>query len=414
MFYGLGVVLVRILFLFPVLGDSITVIDQYVAADTVILPVNALGLANRLRIMASAYSIAVRANRSLTVVWQRNEDCMAPFTDLYLMPTGINVVDWDELSDNAAFSTSVRRAIRSSAAEKGLTVAEGYPRNFIYGLDDTSRGMVSILWTRGTHAPSAADCNGYLADKVQFYQHLHLVPAVEQLIQSIELRWGQGRLVGVHIRAFDERYDWAVVSPSLTRAGAAATTTSGSEHNHKWSVDLRSKRFDQAVSLDAFVGLMTDLLAAEPSVRFFVASNSAQAKNRIVRHFGAERVLTLDENARLGERESAHSIVVAAAEFHLLGMTDLVVHTRGSSFAREAAARTGIPVIDVSDCIDSVVAETTAAQTTLRSFEADPCLHAAIGVHGGGPTAATSPSGQPAQPRTWSGGRAVPRRAPSW
>ena len=45
------------------------------------------------------------------------------------------------------------------------------------------------------------------------------------------------------------------------------------------------------------------------------------------------------------------ALQLAAAEFMLLGSTICILHSRGSSFAREAAAAMMIPVIDVCLCV---------------------------------------------------------------
>jgi hypothetical protein len=313
----------------------------HIGSNTIVIPVNVLGFANRLRIIASAYSIAVKTLKRLVVVWQPNEDCMALLSDLYSLGEEVQFVMVEGPSDNRAFVQYVRTSIHSIASEKGLSVKERYLQNFLYQQD--AADDVVILWTRGTHAHNN-DCVGYLSDKAYLYQLLQPTAAVASLVNSASINLETGLLVGVHVRAFDERYDWPVVSPSLDQN---TVDISGATGPQPAVYNLQSKRFDQAASLDVFVTIMNDLIVLHPSVRFFLASNSAEAKQRIVQHFGADRILTLDQNTRLGERESVHSIVTAAAEFHLLGMTDVVVHTRGSSFAREAAARTGIPVIDV-------------------------------------------------------------------
>jgi hypothetical protein len=47
------------------------------------------------------------------------------------------------------------------------------------------------------------------------------------------------------------------------------------------------------------------------------------------------------------DRSSKLSTLLAVVDFMLLGDANIIVHSRGSSFAREAAFRTNIPVLDV-------------------------------------------------------------------
>lgn len=350
------------------LHDSLHIqLANHVGINTIILPVNALGLANRMRLIASAYSIALRMNKSLVVIWQANEDCMASFYELFDEASDISVLIMEPGMDNSVFSRTVREALNFVGSVKNLSIQEHYPRDFYVSIGDVSPHGIHILWTRGTHASVDSECTDYLADKQQFYRLLRPTAAVTELIDSVDIQSDDELVVGVHIRAFDARYDWAVVSPSLAsvreKGGessqhphpAAASSSARNELDSNATdspsmkpLHLQSKRFDQAASLEAFVGVMEDLIQTHPAVRFFLASNSAQAKRNLVQHFGASRVLTLQDEAQLGERESVHSLVVALAEFYLLGATSFVVHTRGSSFAREAAARSGIPVVDVS------------------------------------------------------------------
>jgi hypothetical protein len=316
----------------------------------VVIPVNVLGLANRLRIISSACTIAASHNASLLVVWQGNEDCAAEFQDLYTFKSsGIAAVAVDAGLTNGEFEKKVRHTISTVCIQNDLSVGEVYPRDFLVGGDWSAKDL-TVMWTRGTHADISTSCWEYAYSKRQFYQQLALLPAVQTLVDSVDLAapGGGGLVVGVHIRAFDERYDWAVVSPSLAASNIAAnSTTSHGERDYTVLQNVRAKRFDETASLQSFVDIMGNVIRLRPNIRFFLASNSIQAKNNMIAHFGSARILTLSDEAA-GQREQSHGIAVAAAEFHLLGETAFVIHTRGSSFAREAASRTSIPVIDVS------------------------------------------------------------------
>jgi hypothetical protein len=91
----------------------------------VVIPVNVLGIANRLRIISSAYSIAALRNSSLLFVWQSNEDCAAEFQSLYTFKTtGIPVaaVTVDAGLTNGEFEKAVRYTTSTVAMQSRLSV----------------------------------------------------------------------------------------------------------------------------------------------------------------------------------------------------------------------------------------------------------------------------------------------------
>ena len=337
------------------LGDLSLFLQDILKASTgpiAILPVNALGLANRLRIISSAYSIVSSRNASLVVIWGENEDCDISFEELFTSST-IRVYNVPGTIDG--FDRYIRRSVNEIIHKTQVSIQEIYPRSFQLNTDWTST-RISILWTRGTHADIDTLCGEYLHHKRQFYQQLQPTKTIQNMIDRIlPMFYNGGMVVGVHIRAFDERYDWAVVSPSWTSSLTTATVASADSSilttptEDEVIYQLQSKRFDEAASLHSFITFMTELLAVHPNMRFFVASNSILAKNNIVHHFGRERIITLDEEGNTGQRDTRDSILAAAAEFWLFGETAFVIHTRGSSFAREAASRMNIPVLDVSN-----------------------------------------------------------------
>lgn len=324
-------------------------------SNVVLLPINALGLANRLRIMSSLYAISQSQNTTLLVVWGQREDCNSSFADLFhTIGRYVQVISLPEQdSVHGVFESLVRSAVRRASIAKNASAQEHYLRDFVVNAD--MHAAINIVWTRGTHAPHGASCGDYLYAKSSFYRLLTPSAAVMRLVDSVgaQLQNSGGFVAGVHVRAFDTQYDWPVVSPSLF-AGSITSTESGPSAQYQSSANqgdvvqnLQSKRFDEASSLDAFVQLMAGLIHTNPSIRFFLASNSATAKHIIQSRFGSERILVLD-SADIGLRGTSSGIIVAAAEFFLLGETAFVVHSRGSSFAREAASRRLLPVVDVS------------------------------------------------------------------
>ena len=122
-------------------------------------------------------------------------------------------------------------------------------------------------------------------------------------------------------------------------------------------ITRRSLRFDEVSPLLAFTVLLENMFRYNPNITVFVASNSASAKTLIINSFPAGRIVAITDEF---DRSDKEGIISAMVDFYLLAQTDVIVHSRGSSFAREAAAVNGISVIDVTQtmislCLNSAV-----------------------------------------------------------
>jgi hypothetical protein len=53
---------------------------------------------------------------------------------------------------------------------------------------------------------------------------------------------------------------------------------------------------------------------------FFIASNNIQAKENLIRIYGTKMITLKSDDSLLEERSSREAMVVAAAEFFLLGI----------------------------------------------------------------------------------------------
>ena len=331
----------------------------------IVLPINLLGLANRLRTISGIYSTLTRLRGlphgrpfKLLVIWKSAVDCPAEFQDLFSLHLDNNVVverysDISVSCSNQSFERCIRSYVDTALHLTPLRRGESnkvelFPQkelleeNFLYSGEEAAANTTSpsptvfIVWTRGGHALKSMHCKDFLFTKSIFYEGLVPLPEISSMITTVKFGNGflSGRnIVGVHIRAFDTDYDWAVVSPSVESITPAGTH--------------RSVRFDEASPLEAFVEIMRNIIHAQPTTLFFVASNSPLAVAAL-RNVFPDHVFGLDHGYLQGHyRSSLPGIKLALAEFYLLGDSSLVIHSRGSSFAREAAARRLRPTIDV-------------------------------------------------------------------
>jgi len=380
-----------------------------------ILPIDALGLANRLRIIASIYAIIQHHKRGnsaieLIVIWVSSVECPILFHEVF-DSTSVHVISLDHGSlddshivgsnddDRLRTVESNLRKVVSNIVSKGkswLRLKELHLSSFLvnadelFDRDDTS--AIYLLWTRGTHALNSADCTDYLTTKSSFYRSLVPTKAVYDLMSTVDFshRYRNAKyhqndneyskningddddddndmVIGIHVRAFDSSYDWAVVHPLQSKARVVYNSTTMQidvvaqqyivSHNDDDGVGRQygAKRFDQVSSIDAFIGFMNSMLATYPTARFFIASNSLQVKITIANHFmhrfGHGRILAIQSqlSSDSHDRGSKEGMVVAAADFLLLGQTRLIAHTISSSFGREAGCIHNVPVIDVSN-----------------------------------------------------------------
>ena len=157
-------------------------------------------------------------------------------------------------------------------------------------------------------------------------------------------------VLGVHIRAFDEIYDWEVVPPIVQN-----TKTSS-----------KALRFDETGSISNFLSIASKFLEKFPGAQLFISSNSQLAIQEVKSALMNARVLSsenyfsfcvstkhfvCDSNILIGagetSRASVQNVQSALIDFLLLSKSTLLVHTRSSSFAREAAFIHSVPILDI-------------------------------------------------------------------
>ncbi len=400
--------------------ESIESIEKYhnVISKFIVVPVDGLGLANRLRMIGSfftpslfpaeetippeienksedAHHILIIAN--LIVLWLPDDTCNAKFDELFSienpLPTtwkGIDVVHrftiinilnddtskTEGIPDNAHitssrnFHTSIWRTFQERLSQhqhdlstnlvSQIHLFEHYPRrlslptSFMEPIHNIYSSSVHLVWTKGVHfyfpsiLSSANDASLLFTygERMTYYKslfHNTIQPSasIENMIKSVIEGYlpSDAHIVGVHIRVSDLLHDWEVVSPIL-------------EYNtlEESNESLSAVGFSRGSSLDAFVLAMQGMAESRPSnqeVVFFLASNSQQVKELLPEKLSDLRIITL--SSEMSEaRNSALSMQLAAVEFFLLGECHELLHTRSSSFAKEAAFRKQVPVLDVS------------------------------------------------------------------
>mmetsp|Transcript_24691 Transcript_24691/g.36396 ORF Transcript_24691/g.36396 Transcript_24691/m.36396 type:complete len:477 (-) Transcript_24691:265-1695(-) len=318
----------------------------------VVIPVDVLGLANRLRIMASAYSISQTMSRKLIIIWTASYECNAEFSDLFEVDSeasGVRVVSYD--SNTQLTNDKLISDFRNISHIFKREIAVKFPKEFFVNTSFNTRSngsgeqkspWIILLRTAGSHAPIDMTCDDYMDHKSAFYRSLVPIKMVKSMVTELLnlLRDGNedGPLVGVHVRAYDAAYDWAVVTPAMCSSDEKCIA--------------RALRFDESTPLAVVISSMQEIQEKHPSVRFFLASNSEPAKRAVVSHFSPGRVLAMEVVTELASRRDlADAVRLALVDLIVLGNCDLILHSRGSSFAQEAAYMhhsSPPPVVDLS------------------------------------------------------------------
>jgi hypothetical protein len=102
--------------------------------DYLIVPIDRLGLANRLRILSSASALATLTSKKLLILWQPSHECSAPFSSLFEIKitetpqTETNrETETDSETDTAKASSSSSASLSSLASVEILSIPFSAP-----------------------------------------------------------------------------------------------------------------------------------------------------------------------------------------------------------------------------------------------------------------------------------------------
>ena len=204
-------------------GPATTGTEGYSSGNTdkryIVLHLNSLGFANRIRTVADFYTIAVYSGRTLLLSWQPSIDCNTSFTDLFIAgPEYLKVLPTHLPHDDVA----ARKHVQDKATLNGLTFADFDAHSKASsGSGDDSRYFASpslfdtdinVIFTNywGSTALRHLPCQHFIISKSKFYKSLVPVPEVASVVASVKQKFEGKIMIGVHIRGFDQKFDWAV------------------------------------------------------------------------------------------------------------------------------------------------------------------------------------------------------------
>lgn len=175
-------------------------------------------------------------------------------------------------------------------------------------------------------------CQYYLSRRSAFLSSLVPLPSLQQTVDHLmDQYFGTYLPIAVHIRSHDQQYDWAIIPPA---EGSMATV------------------FGERVSLQDFMTLMRQIQRyftiqdgdKERSLaRFLIVSNDQSIKQQVLAEFGSAAVTMTGDLSR----SSPEGMQFAFMEWLAISRCELVLNIWGSTFAVEAAAVHGKPVVGI-------------------------------------------------------------------
>ena len=301
---------------------------------SIVLIVSRLGLANRFRALVDWYQLAVLSRRDLIVSWEATLDCNATFPDLFKAgPDKLKILPFALPSGVTGL-----QVVADMATEFGLTVSIlSEPRDPPHTADPREVNMfapghssfvvsksilmgdVDVLVTDyiGLTIFEGLSCQSYTFKHSEILRALVPNDNLMAVVGEVKNNYFSDRvMIGVHVRLHEEHQDWAVVPPF-----------------NYGDDQLTAVNFGVGATTDHFIDYLSRIATKmSTQVRFFVASNSPEAKRLILSHFPDSVIINGDYR-----RDSLEGVQFAFVEWLILSEAALVLNTYGSSFAVEAS-----------------------------------------------------------------------------
>lgn len=241
------------------------------------------GLSNRMRSINSGLALSKKANKPLVIIWRNDDYFNCPFNKLLTLPGQVKVID-------------CQYGLMSFIQRFRALLYRVYSDRVIIETSATDRAGEDYLSIALRHR------SVYIGTGYKFYEYpnfndLKPIKDIQKDVEEVANKFGDNT-IGVHIRRGDH--------------GPAS---------------LYSKT-------DYFIAMMKDEINKNKNVRFFVASDSAEEKERLRQLFG-ERVITY--SVKSFDRNSINGNQAALVELLSLSKTKKILGSYYSSFSSVAS-----------------------------------------------------------------------------
>ncbi len=256
------------------------------------------GLANRMRAILSALTLAEVSGRRCSVRWDNNDDLKADFSDLFLtesLPFEIEPI-----------ATSVERFLLSMPRKKNLYLPAlsqklRYGLRLYDGVNSENYGEQPERLLRGAR-DSKKD--------ILVYSGQVFYPFPPERMKEIF------------------RFSDRVKERALEISKGAGSFDYGFHVRRTDNVDSIAKS-----PIEVFESKIEELIASQPKVRIFLASDSQEVKD----HLSARYPGMIHYNPSVADRKSLQGMIDAAAEMSILAATRGIFGSYWSSYSEIAA-----------------------------------------------------------------------------
>lgn len=261
------------------------------------------GLCNRMRVIASAYACARELGYPARVLWCGcNRDCKVRFDSLF-QPVDLpdlTVVETDALSSN----TSSKRYLYLPALLRHLRYVKVY-ENYNFRNPGNRPGLKEQIARDNPSKRFAIYSMHQCGPNFPLKRLFRPKPDIERRVDAL-FPEGAGPVIGVHIRRTDH---------------------------------LEAIRH---TSVSRYEEVMAEEIEASPEVRFFLATDDPDIKQRLLDRFGEDRIITARTALR---RDSKEGMEGAVLDLFALSRTDKIIGSYYSSYSEIAAELGGIELV---------------------------------------------------------------------
>ena len=271
---------------------NINIDDLYKSTDIIIVnPYNGLG--NKLRAIASAYSIAKTLKKTLIINWIPSVHCDCTFDDLFVIPDDVLLYN------------------------KKLEISEQLFD--IYDCVDFKNGTknkyINTNTKKNIYIKSYEILNNEHANKYvyEFIRSLIPIPKIQKIINSISI---PENTIAVHIRTL----------------GGDIENTDDYDKLSNWTPNEQTKlkKYRSMSSVDNFIKCMEDKLKINNKQTFFIATDTKDNYQKIIELFGNETIKYISRNVF---DRSLEGICYAVADIWVISKCSIFYSSHWSSFS---------------------------------------------------------------------------------
>ena len=252
------------------------------------------GLANRMRSIASAYTLAQQVGIGLQVIWFQDWAVNAPFSSIFMPTSNLPLRD-ATLSDMLVYDRARRRNLWLPALAQRLLFERRLHEDTILSLMDQKFDFVG--WVRGHYCYISSYMDFYPYDSLLLHELFVPVREITEAVSRNREQLGSTRSIGIHIRRTD----------------------------HVVSI-LKSPT-------SLFVDKMKEETDRHDDTKFYLATDSNEVKYKLKSIFGS-RIVTPDAEAR---RDNIEGIRGGLVDMYTLASTSKIYGSQGSSFSKMAS-----------------------------------------------------------------------------